>query len=93
MPHDLFELGVGLGIAPAGHPHGDERHAAHQHGGDDHPERDVLERAHHSDRAEALADDDHHEAEREGDQCGEADPPEGIRGAWSGRPTHRTAPT
>ena len=56
VAHDLFELALRLRVAPAGHAHGDERHAAHQHRGDDHAERDVLQRPHGADRAEALPD-------------------------------------
>ena len=49
-------------------PHGHERRAAHHDRHDDHPERDVLERPDDADRAEALAHDDHDQAERQRDQ-------------------------
>ena len=73
---DLFELALGLGVAPAGQAHGDERDAAHQRRRDDHAEREVLERAHRADRAEALPDDEHDEAERHRDQRRHADAPQ-----------------
>ena len=73
VAHDLFELLLGLRVAPAGHAHRHERHAAHQRRDDDHAERDVLERVHRPDRAEALADDEHDQAQRHRDQRGHAD--------------------
>ena len=47
---DLFELALGLRIAPAGQAHRDERHAAHQDRRHDHAQCDVLERPHDPDR-------------------------------------------
>ena len=81
---DLFELALGLRVAPAGEAHRDERRRAHQHGRDDHAERDVLERAHRADRAEALADDDRHQPERQRDQRGHADAPQVAGAAFAG---------
>ena len=73
---DLFELALGLGVAPAGHAHRHERDAAHQRRRHDHAERDVLERPHDADRAEALADDEHDQAERHRHQRRHPDAPE-----------------
>src|ERR1700677_4992684 len=72
---DFFELALGLRVVPAGHVHGDERHAAHQRGGDDHPQRDVLECPDGADRAEALPDDEHDQAYGHGYEHGHANTP------------------
>jgi hypothetical protein len=84
----IFELHLGLRVTPARHVHGDERRAAHQDRRDDHAERDVLECPHGADRAEALADDDHDEADRQGDERGDADVAQLTGGALWGRGSH-----
>ena len=86
---DLFELRLGLGIAPARHAHRHERHAAHEGRRDDHPQRDVLERSYHADRTEALPDDEHHQAKRHGHERRHADASKLAGGAWRGRRAHR----
>jgi len=54
---DLLEVRLRLGIPPPREPHRYEGNAAHQRGGHDHSERDVLQCPHDADRAESLADD------------------------------------
>ena len=48
--HDLVELGLGLGVAPAPQAHRDERDARRAAAPTTIPDRDVLERAHGADR-------------------------------------------
>ena len=94
VAHDLFELPLGLGVAPAGQAHGHEGHGAHQHGGDEHSQRDLLERPNRSNRAEALAEHDRDQAQRERDHCRHARAPQvavrGGRRARRGRPARAT---
>jgi hypothetical protein len=75
VAYQLFELQLGLGVAPAGHPHRDQRHGTGEGRDDYHPHGDLLERSHPADRAEALRDDDHDEAHGHRDQRRDPDSP------------------
>ncbi len=81
--HDLIELGLGLGVAPAGQAHRDEGGGADDGRDEDRPDGDVLQRAHGADAAEPLPDDDDDQAEREGDQGREAGAAQLTGGALS----------